>query len=344
MTGFDSAAVSDIQRRRATSYDVARVAGVSQSTVSRCFQPDSNISQSTRDHVLQVAADLGYTRNILARSLITQRSNMIGVIATKFTIRNNPDIVFVIDNALKTHELRLLLMVVENDGAVSDILHEALEYPLDGLICCALMTRDDFAPFLRRAMPIVFFNRDISMPKVDSISTDHAAGGREIAEALMAGGHRRILCVGGPDGAPVSQARIAGATGRLAELGVTDITVVPGNFSYDSGRDAFLRAVGDGARPDAVICANDQLAMGVMDACRFRLGWRIPEDISVVGFDDVAEAGRPTYDLTTVAQDVVPMAERAVDMLLRRIAEPERATETVKLASRLIRRSSARLG
>lgn len=330
--------------RRTTSYDVARAAGVSQSTVSRCFQPDGGISKGTREAVFRVAEELGYTRNALARSLITQRSHMIGVIATKFTIRNNPELVFILNAALRDHGLGMLLLIVETDDTVGDILQQALEYPLDGLISCALMAESDIARFVRRGMAVIFFNRDVAAPYVDCIATDHAGSSREVAEAVHAAGHRRILCIGGPEGAPVSRARIDGFTGRMAELGGVEVATVAGNFSYGSGREVFLHAVRDRARPDAVFCANDQLAMGVMDACRFDLGWQVPGDVSVVGFDDVEEAGRPSYDLATVAQSGAAMAERAVEMLLRRIGDPSATAEIESIPGRLVRRGSARLG
>lgn len=329
--------------RRATSYDVARAAGVAQSTVSRCFQEDSNISQETREHVLKVAAELGYTRNALARSLITQRSNMVAVIATRFTIRNNPEVVFVLSEALRTHGMSLLLIVVQNDAAVGGSLQEALEYPLDGIIACAEIEPADAERFARRGVPIVFFNRQVEFGQADCIGTDHAKGARRLAEMLFAAGHRRFVCIGGPERAPVSRARTDAFVERLSVLGARDVVRAAGNFSYESGREVFLSLVAEHSRPDAVFCANDQLAMGVMDACRFELGWRIPDDVSVVGFDDVPEARRPTYGLTTVRQHIEPMAERAVEMLRARMADPDRPGENVLIAGKLVVRSSARL-
>lgn len=329
--------------RRSTSYDVARAAGVSQSTVSRCFQPGSSISSGTREHVLRVAAELGYTRNALARSLITRRSNMVGVIATKFTIRNNPDIVFILDDALKRHGMSLLLVVVETDASAGESLREAFEYPLDGVISCALLEDVDIERFVRRGVPIVSFNRQIRFAGVDCIGTDQVGGARALADTLFDAGHRDILCIGGPEGAPVSRVRVDAFVARLGELGVTRLRAVAGNFSYESGHDAFLESVGNGSRPDAVFCANDRLAMGVMDACRFTLGWRVPEDVSVVGFDGIPEAAHPTYDLTTVHQNLEPMAARAVDMLRLRMSEPDRPAEGILIAGDLVLRSSARL-
>lgn len=329
--------------KRATSYDVARAAGVAQSTVSRCFQEDSNISRETREHVLRVAAELGYTRNALARSLITQKSNMIAVIATKFTLRNNPDVVFILGEALRKHGMSLLLIVVQNDAAVGASLQEALEYPLDGIIACAEMERADAERFARRGVPIVFFNRQVELGQVDCIGTDHAKGARRLAEMLVAAGHRRFVCIGGPERAPVSRARTEAFVARLNALGVMDIACAVGNFSYESGRDVFLSLANDRPRPDAVFCANDQLAMGVIDACRFDLGWKVPEDVSVVGFDDVPEAARPPYDLTTVRQHIKPMAERAVEMLRARMSDPDRPGENVLIAGNVIVRSSAQV-
>lgn len=332
-----------IRPRRATSYDVARAAGVAQSTVSRCFQEDSNISQETRDHVLKVASELGYTRNALARSLITQRSNMIGVIATKFTMRNNPELIFILSAALRNHGMSLLLVVVENDAAVSGSLKEALEFPLDGMIACAEMEMADTERFVGRGVPVVFFNRQVEFPRADCIGTDHARGARQLADALFAAGHRRFVCIGGPESAPVSRARTEAFIAKLTALGIAEIARAAGNFSYESGRDAFRALAGDGVKPDAVFCANDQLAMGVMDACRFDLGWKVPDDVSVVGFDDVPEAGHPTYGLTTVRQHIEPMAERAVSMLRLRMADPDRPGESILIAGDLVVRSSARL-
>lgn len=331
------------QKRRPTSYDVARAAGVAQSTVSRCFQENTNISSETRDHVLKVAADLGYTPNSLARSLITQRSNMVGVIATKFTMRNNPELVYAIADALKRHKIGLLLMVIEDDAAIGSTLREALEYPLDGLISCALMERKDVDRFIKHGMPVLFFNRRMKVPRVDSIGTDQSAGAIEVADALFAAGHRRILCIGGPEQAPVSRERAQGLINRLNALGIEEVDIVSGNFSYASGRSVFLETVASGKKPDAVFCANDQLALGVLDACRYDLGWKVPDDISVIGFDDIAESGRPSYALTTIQQQVEPMAEKAVDLLIQRIANPTAPARNLLIKGKLIRRGSARL-
>ena len=331
------------QGRRATSYDVARAAGVAQSTVSRCFVPGSEMSEDTRARVQAVAASLGYVPNAIARSLITRRSEMVAVIVTGFTLQTNPAIVAGIGQALAGHGKQLLLMAVEGEEGARDAARAALRYPLDGLVLATTLDGAAVRPFLLRGVPVVCFNRPAPLPRVDRVATDHAGAAREVAGLLHAAGHRRFLCVGGPAGWPVNAERTGGFLERLAELGMHETPVVTAEQSYAGGRAAFLNHVRMAGAPDAVFCVNDPLAFGVLDACRFELGLNVPHDISVVGFDDVAEAAHQGYDLTTVRQDIGDLAAAAVGMLLRRLDEPDGQARRLLLPGALVRRGSARL-
>lgn len=333
---------------RATSYDVARAAGVAQSTVSRCFRPDSGISEATRARVREAAAELGYTPNAVARSLITRRSNMVGVIVTAFTLRNNPDLVYAIGTALAEAGQRLMLMAVADEERVEDTLQAALEYPLDGILSAALIPAHAVRRFQERGVPVVFFNRPTSLRHVDQVATDHAAAAAAIARALHRAGRRRFLCVSGRAASPVSIARTKGFLGAAAAVGVP-ATVVETDYPYAAGRSAFVAYVrgaapaaakAAGTVPDAVFCTNDQLAFGVMDACRHDLGLRVPDDVAVAGFDDVEEAGRPSYELTTVRQRLDQMARTAAAMLARRLAQPDAPAECALVPGDLVFRRS----
>lgn len=330
-------------RLRATSYDVARAAGVSQSTVSRCFHNDTNISAATRARVQEEAARLGYRPNALARSLITQRSDLVGVVATRYTLRGNPDVTYELGESLGAAGKQLLLFTVEDDRPAAPLLRRLLEYPLGGLICCVLLDEVALAELNRRQIPVVFYNRSVEGAQVDAVTADHEAAAAELAGRLIAAGHRHFLCIGGPPNAPVSELRLAGFCDRLRQERLAPVATLHCDYSYAGGRNAFLAHAGRGRLPDAVLCANDQIAMGVMDACRFDLGRRIEADISIVGFDDVAEAGRPTYELTTIRQNSVEMAREAVRLLLTRIAEPQRAPLRVVVPAHQVIRRSARL-
>lgn len=328
---------------RATSYDVAKAAGVAQSTVSRCFKNDGSISAETRERIMKIAAEMGYSRNALARSLITRRSDMVGLVVTEFTMRNNPELVYVLGAQFRSAGIGLLLQVIENDTAISTVLEKVLEFPLDGLICCSEMPGTDVARFVNRGIPLLFFNRIVDADHVDCLSLDHAEAGRTVALALHSAGHRDFVCVKGPDGAPVSKLRADAFHDTLRDLGVSDVPTCTTDFSYDGGRRTFLQLIEGRRVPQAVFCANDQLALGVIDACRHDLKLNVPGNVSIIGFDDIPEARRPSYDLTTIHQPIAEMAEQAVTLLMERIAHPDLPARKALLTGKLIRRGSARL-
>lgn len=332
-----------VKKKRATSYDVARAAGVSQPTVSRCLKGDAAISAETRERVLRIATELGYARNALARSLITQRSHMVSVITTEFTLHNNPGLIYALGDALRRTGIGLILQTIENDSTIGTVLQQTLEYPLDGLICCAEMGPGDLARFTAHGLPIVFFNRAVEAPKIDYVTLDHAAASRRLAAGFHRAGHRDIVCIAGPENAPVSSLRVTAFVDELARRGLSSKVAQTPDFSYAGGKAAFAQLVAGRSRPDAVFCANDQLALGVIDACRFDLGWRVPDDISVTGFDDIEEAARPAYELTTVRQPIVAMATRAVELLLDRIADPDAPARRLLVPGEIMHRHSARL-
>lgn len=327
--------------RRVTSYDVAVAAGVAQSTVSRCFRADSEMSASTRAHIQAVAAQLGYVPNALARSLITRRSNLVAVIVTDFTLRANPAIVGGIGRALAETGKQLLLFAVDADdeAAAQQAALAAQTYPLDGLMVAAMLAEDQVRPFLQRGVPVVFFNRPVALAQVDRVATDHAAAARLVARRLHAAGHRRFVCLGGPADWPVNRER---AEGFVAELG-DGVTVLASGPDYAGGRAAFLQHVRRAGPPDAVFCVTDPLAFGVLDACRFDLGLAVPRDLSVIGFDDVAEAAHQGYDLTTVRQPIDQLATAAVDMLMQRLDAPASRARRVLLPGTLVERGSAQI-
>ncbi len=329
--------------RRPTSYDVARAAGVAQSTVSRCFRDDGGISDDTRTRVHAIAVELGYTPNAVARSLILRRSNVVALIVTDFTLRTNPNVIHGISQALAGAGKRLLLMTVEGDHDVAGAVRGAMEYPIDGLITGALIADDDLRRFLARGVPVVFLNRRVDRPRVDCVTTDHPAATGEVAEMLHTAGFRHFLCMTGPADSAVSMERVSGFRARMETLGDTRIEMCGSGFGYDEGRAAFIAHVAASPRPDAVFATNDQLAFGVMDACRYDLAWRVPDDVSVVGFDDLPEAARPGYELTTVRQQFEEIGRAAIELLVRRMAVPEAPARTVLLPGTLKRRGSARL-
>jgi DNA-binding LacI/PurR family transcriptional regulator len=202
-----------VSHPRATSYDVARAAGVAQSTVSRCFRDDGGISPATRARVHKAAAELGYTPNALARSLIKSRSNMVGLMVSELTLRANPDLVAGLGRALGRAGLRVMLMACADIAEAEAAARSALEYPLDGLIVTPMVADACLAPFLRQRVPVVVLNRPAAAVGADRVASDHAEAGREVASRLHRAGHRRFVCLGGIDSFPVNEERRRGFLG-----------------------------------------------------------------------------------------------------------------------------------
>lgn len=305
---------------RTTSFDVAALAGVSQSAVSRAFTPGSSIAEETRQKVLEAAKKLNYVPNSIASSLTTKRTNIVALILGNL---GNPFYVHVLhtfSQRLQEQGRQVLIFTVD-PGAESDeaILH-LLKYQVDGVILTAAQLSTRMTSICHdRGIPIVLFNRYIPGSDASGVRCDNAGGGRLIAEAFLAAGARSFLMITGDPKGTTSQDRARGFVERLLEEGVrrSDIAEIEGSSSYEGAYSAVLRHFGDKnrPRPEAIFGINDIMAMGAMDALRFRLGLKIPEDLMLAGFDDIPEGRRAPYQLTTVRQPINQMVNEALDML-----------------------------
>jgi DNA-binding LacI/PurR family transcriptional regulator len=309
---------------RATSYDVARAAGVSQSAVSRCFKPGASVSQKMRDKVQAVAEALGYRPNAIARSLITRRSNMVAVVINNDTNLYYPELLVELSRDFNQRGVHMLLFNLEHESDVNNILDQVLQYQVDGVILAAQLSDDQLSFFTKRDIPFVYYNRSPKHSPCNAVICDHAQGEYALVEKLIAAKRKRFCIMTGPSDSAVSAERMQGALQRLHELNVQEVQIVEGDYSYQSGKDALINLVNElNWRPDAVICANDVMALGCIDAARYHLKLKVPKDISIVGFDGVLAASFESYQLTTVAQPLELMAEAAVAILMQRIDNPE---------------------
>ncbi len=329
-------------RRRPTSYDVARMAGVSQSAVSRCFRPGNSISDEKRKAILKAAAKLGYEPNAFASSLITKRSNLVAIIISNLTNLYYPQVLAELTQRFDAQGIRVLLFSLQNEGDVGKMLSQVWRYRVDGAIAAAHLSADHLAQFTRHRVPVVLYNRWAENDAVPSVFCDSIGGERLLVDRLVAAGHRHFAIVAGPADSYVSGQRVDGAMTRLAHHGLT-ATIIPGRFDHESGAEGLRQAMAMKQRPDALICANDLMAIGAIDAARDRVGLRVPEDLSIVGFDGVEPAAWPSYRLTTIRQPVRRMTDAAVTMLLERIANPDLPPEIRSFTGAFIEGRSARL-
>lgn len=340
---------------RATSYDVARLAGVSQSAVSRAFRAGGSVSKATRARVELAARELGYSPSQIARSLITQRSRMIGVVMTELTARNNPDVLRFLSDEIQAGGNRMLLCTVPQDQQAAAAASDLLAFHVDGIVSSALLPRETLEAAGRQGVPVVLYNRAPMSGLASSVACDHPLAMHMLADHLVAGGIGRAAFIAGPEAAPVSNDRLRGLRQAFAERGLALESVLHSDYSYDGGRSVALEHFGRKGRtgagpagstyagcPDTIICANDAMALGVMDACRFELGLRVPEDVAVAGFDDVAQAAWPSYALTTLRQPLLRMTQVSVRLLMEQLAGAAAGGERRLLPAELKVRSSTR--
>ena len=331
-------------RKRATSYDVARKAGVSQSAVSRVFQQGASASKAMREKVHAAADELGYRPNAIARGLITQRSNMVGVIISKLTNLYYPEVLVQLTQRFSARGIRVLLFALEREGEIDGILEQILQYQVDGILTASMMTRQQLETIEAIGIPVVFYNRTMPEELVSSVRCDQEEGERWLVGELIRAGHVSFGIVAGPPDSTVSAERTAGAMQKLREDGIDDVTSVSGDYGYETGRACFVEICKKrGSPPDAIIGANDVMAIGCIDEAREGFGLEVPGDISIVGFDGVGPARYAAYDVTTVRQPVRRMTEAAISMLLERIENPELSPEKRAFSGLRVRGGSARL-
>ena len=326
----------DTAHARVTSYDVARLAGVSQSAVSRAFRDGASISQEMRARIQRAARELGYAPSNIARALITQRSRLIGVVATRNTARNNPDILFHLGHQIQEAGNRMLVFTLPDTDSGEGIPDDLFAYHVDGVIAATSLPDEVLEACARRRIPVVLFNRT---GPAASVSCDHATGMRDLVSHLVRSGTRTPAFIAGPADAPVSVERLNGALDAFAAHGIALDPVVHSDYSHEGGRAAAAQLLAI-CRPDTIVCANDTMALGVIDACRHELGLRVPEDLGVTGFDNISQSAWPSYALTTVAQPFEQLTRTAVRMLGELVEGEAMPRERRLMPARLVVRES----
>ncbi|MBT3315184.1 MAG: LacI family DNA-binding transcriptional regulator [Anaerolineae bacterium] len=305
--------------------DVARLAGVSQAAVSRTFTPDASVSDETRAKVMAAVDQLGYRPNVIARSLVQNSTNIIGLVVRRFTA---PFYAYIIQNFIKALQERGYWALIFNIGQsdeLAEALPAALQYQVDGLIITSATLSSHQADECARAgTPVVLFNRYVSDGHTHLVSCDHCEGGRMAADALLNTGHTRLAYIAGEEESSTNRDREIGFVSRLKEQGY-DLAFreSAGDYNYEKGYAAAQRLLEREPRPDAVFCADDVIAMATMDLARYKLGLRIPEDLSVIGFDDIPPSARPNYQLTTIRQPFGRLVDSTIDALLEAINSPD---------------------
>ena len=334
-------------RHNVTSFDVARLAEVSQSAVSRSFTPGASVAPGTRARVLDAARKLGYRPNAIASTLSTARSRMIALVVSNLQNQFYPVVIEALSQRLQKDGYHVLLFVTQTEDA-DELLVELLRYQVDGIVMASTQLSSSLAQQIADArVPVVMFNRTSIKGRISTVSSDNLAGGRAVANFLADGGHRRVAYIAGAEDSSTNHDREEGLRAGLAERGLRVVARAVGDYAFERSavatQELFGSLVASRERPDAVFVASDHMAFAAIDTLRGAFGLRVPEDVSVVGFDNVPQADWGAYRLTTVRQDAVHMIEATVQMLLQQLEDDAVTRDHVVVPTQLVVRSSARL-
>lgn len=301
-------------RAHASSTAVARLAGVSQSTVSRVFSAGAAVSADVRDRVLKAAAELNYKPNALPGILQTGRSGIVAVVVGGFYNPFFTELLRCVTALLREQRIETMLVDTASDDNLDEIVGELSRYRIDGVISALAIRSSRVARKLESAgIPIVALTSK-KFGNLRTVATDNRLAGAIAADLLIDGGCRKLAYLAGRESVAQSE-RQRGFLKRVKQRQVAEPEHVIAGFSYEEGYAAAVALLSSGCRPDGIFCVNDLVAIGAMDAIRLEFGLSVPEDIQVVGFDDIPMAGWRGIDLTTFHQDMDALARGSVALL-----------------------------
>lgn len=308
-------------RRYPSSTDVARLAGVSQSAVSRAFNKGTSVSEETSRKVFEAAKQLGYSPNFLPRMLRKHRSDLVAIVISDTANSFYAVAVDAFSKALQETGHQVLLFSVGGGNALDGVLPRLASYRVDAIVSALpVVTREAAEAFARIRIPTVSFNTPARNQWVSSVCSDNAGGGALVADLFVRRGARSFGFVGGMRGDYASDERLRGFRERLAGHGFAEVQTARGDYLYEGGFAATQAMTEQRMVPDALFCANDMMAFGALDALR-RAGWRVPDDVLVAGYDDVPAAAWGSFDLTTVVHGHQAMVAAAIAILHARMAD-----------------------
>ncbi|APG47848.1 LacI family DNA-binding transcriptional regulator [Phaeobacter porticola] len=326
-----------------TLKDVAERAQVSRSAVSRTFTDGASVSEKMRRKVEKAAQELGYSPNALASSLTTGRTKLIGLVSNNF---HNPIFLEVFDRftrRLQDRGLRPLLVNLSDETDPENSVRMLRQYSVDGVVVASSTLPPGFAKAFRDAgVPVVHsFGRSSSTPQVHVVGIDNVECGRIAARTLVARGYRRLAFMGGPQTATSTQDRYKGFTSEMdAHPEIVISASFAEDYSFDAGRREMLRLL-QSAPAEAYFCGDDVLSIGALSAIREQ-GLQVPNDIGVIGLNDMEMAGWESIDLTTIHQPIEQIVNSSIELVVAMLDDPERYPEARIFPCHVVERGTLR--
>lgn len=343
---------------RATAADVARAAGVSQPTVSRVFS-GASVSEDKVKRVRDAADKLGYRPNALARSLITGRSRTIGLVVAYFENPFYAEALEQFSTELKKRGYALILFLATNDkGDADSLVEDLIDRQVDGVVLASISLSGELTDRLRQLeIPLILFNRGTLDSSISAVTSANVDGATQVTNYLLDTGHKRIAHIAGWGGSSTGRDRRQGFESAMAARSVNPHAIIEANYFRDSAMDAcrvlcrkalIADESGNSAKqaqvtmsPDAIFVGNDYMAFAVLDCLHSETSLRVPEDISVVGYDDVQMAAWPAINLTTFRQPARRMVDRTLDVLFELIETADVEPQHHQIDGELVIRGSS---
>jgi len=330
-----------MNKRKATVYTVAEHAGVSIATVSRTLAGSRKVSSATRQRVMQAIEDLNFEPNPSARRLAYMKTETIALVFPDISGPFYSTVIRGVEQEAGRHDHNVLIYGTHGKEGSGRYLR-TLSSKVDGLIIMARSVDEDSLWSLeRQGVPFVLLGHSNGQLQCSTISVDNDAGAYKAAAHLLGHGHQRIGVITGPENSPDNRGRLQGYQKALLDAGISlhPNMVIPGNFKYEEGQIAINRLLESNPRPTAVLAANDEMAIGAIDAARQR-GLRVPDDLAVIGFDDIQMSALTHPSLTTVRQPMQLLGEEAVKLLFDRLNNSNGMPRHEVLDTKLVVRQS----
>jgi DNA-binding LacI/PurR family transcriptional regulator len=328
-----------MSRKGVTARDVAKFAGVSQSSVSRVFFEGASVSEKTRNKVLTAAEELGYQPNEFARSLITNKTKIIGLVMKGIKNPFYPQVLKEFTTAFKKEGYSILFIYTNNDEIQQDDVEMLLNYNVAGVVITdATLSLQVTEKFRNNRIPLVLFNRKADINNFFSVCTDNFGASRQIAGYLMEKGCSDMIYISGNHNTSTSRDREEGFLEVIKkhQLAYEKYT---SDYSYEGGYRTAKHIIKQNRIPSAFFVGNDIMALGVLEALRKHFV-SVPADTKIVGFDNIEMAQWPNFNLTTWEQPIIEMVERTVSYMMAEIASYTGAAGNVEVKGQLIERET----
>jgi DNA-binding LacI/PurR family transcriptional regulator len=329
-------------KKIATSQDVATLAGVSQSAVSRCFTKGASISSRTRLRVREAAKKLGYKASNFINSLSSENTGLVGVILPYITNRYYPEVLSELHEALRIRGYRILLITTDDSEELDEkLIQPYLKEKLIAIITATKPTDKFVESCNELKIQVIAYNRNFKIPTTSSVACDHRYGGEVIAKHLNSNKHNYIGLIEGIKGSFVSDERCKGFKNYIKNTKNIKLSTEKGNFTYEGGYEATEKLLKN-KNISAIFCADDTMAFGCLDFIKDKTNLKVPNQIEVIGYDDMVMANWESYNLSTIRQPIRQMSKLVTQLIDDYISDPEFEVANHLIEGKFIKRKTSK--